>query len=220
MSKRRRNLIALIINGFLAVTSFIIMIKGVAQGASAGQVGNDMIGIGYFKPYTIDTNVINGLVAFMMATFNIYNLIEEKDELPRFLVVLQLVSTVGVTVTMMTVIFFLSPTQYLAFGSFIHLFSGDMFFFHFLNPILSIINFIFINRRYTLNKKEIILGMLTTIVYSFVYGYNVMIKKSWFDFYGFTFGGKTYMAVISIIVMYLVTLLFSYLLAKFNRKGE
>lgn len=218
MNTKKRNIIALIINGFLAITSFIIMINGVAKGASSGQVGDNMVGLGYFKPYTIDTNVLNGIVSFMMATFNIYNLIYDKDELPRFLVVGQLISTVGVTVTLMTVIFFLAPTQYMTFGGFIWLFMDDMFFFHLLNPILSILNFIFINKRYELNNKEILTGMLTTIVYSFVYFYNVIIIKTWSDFYGFTFGGKMYMAPVSIVVMYLVTYLFSYLLVKFNKE--
>lgn len=217
-NSKKRNIIALTINGFIAISTFIIMIIGIVKGASNGQLGVGMIGLGYFKPYTIDSNVLNGIISLMMATFNIYNLIEDKDELPRFLVVGQLISTVGVTVTLMTVIFFLAPTQYMAFGSFMHLFMNDMFFFHLLNPILSIINFVFINKRYVLTKKETIIGMLTTIVYSFVYINNVLITKSWPDFYNFTFGGKLYMAMISFVAMYLVTYMFSYLLVKFNSK--
>lgn len=218
MSSKRRNIISLIINSFIAISSFVIMIKGVASGASSGQVGEDMIGLGYFKPYTIDTNVLNGIVSFAMAMFNINNLIENKDELPRFMVVAQLISTVGVTVTIMTVIFFLAPTQYMAFGGFMWLFMEDMFFFHLLNPILSIINFIFLDKRYKLTIKETILGISTTLIYSVIYAYNVLITKNWSDFYGFTFGGKIYMAMISIVVMYLVSLLFSYLLVKLNRR--
>lgn len=220
MSSRKRNIIALIINSFIAISSFIIMINGVAKGASSGQVGEDMIGIGYFKPYTIDTNVINGIVAFAMAIFNIYNLVEDKDELPRFLVVAQLISTVGVTVTIMTVIFFLAPMQLLTVGGFVWLFMGDMFFFHLLNPILSIINFVVLDKRYSLNTKETLLGISTTLIYSFIYAYNVLISKQWSDFYGFTFGGKLYMAFISILVMYLVSLLFSYTLVKINKKNK
>ena len=218
MSKKR-NIIALIINAFIVISTFIIMIKGVSNGASSGQVGENMICIGYFKPYTIDTNVLNGIVALMMATFNIYNLIENKDELPRFLVVGQLISTVGVTVTILTVIFFLAPTFYMTHTGVIWLFSNDMFFFHLLNPILSIINFVLLDKRYVLNRKEIYLGISTTVIYSFVYLYNVVLAKNWSDFYGFTFGGKLYMGFISVIVMYLATLLISYVLAKLNSKG-
>lgn len=218
MSKKR-NIIALIINAFIVISTFIIMIKGVSNGASSGQVGENMIGIGYFKPYTIDTNVLNGIVALMMATFNIYNLIENKDELPRFLVVGQLISTVGVTVTILTVIFFLAPTFYMTHRGVMWLFSNDMFFFHLLNPILSIINFVLLDKRYVLNRKEIYLGISTTVIYSFVYLYNVVLAKNWSDFYGFTFGGKLYMGFISVIVMYLATLLISYVLAKLNSKS-
>lgn len=218
MDSRKRNIISLIINGFIAISSFVIMIKGVASGASSGQVGEGMIGIGYFKPYTIDTNVINGIVAFAMAIFNINNLIEGKDELPRFLVVAQLISTVGVTVTIMTVVFFLAPMQLMSFGGFVWLFMEDMFFFHLLNPILSIINFVVLDKRYSLNKKEMLLGISTTVIYSIIYGYNVVFAKNWEDFYGFTFGGNTVATIISIIVMYLVSLLLSYLLVKLNKK--
>lgn len=215
----KRNIIALIINAFIVISTFIIMIKGVSYGASSGQVGENMIGIGYFKPYTIDTNVLNGIVALMMATFNIYNLIENKDELPRFLVVGQLISTVGVTVTILTVIFFLAPTFYMTHRGVMWLFSNDMFFFHLLNPILSIINFVLLDKRYVLNRKEIYLGISTTVIYSFVYLYNVVLAKKWSDFYGFTFGGKLYMGFISVIVMYLATSLISCVLAKLNSKG-
>lgn len=220
MEAKKRNVIALIINSIIVISTFTIMINGVVKGASSGQVGENMVGLGYFKPYTIDTNVLNGIVSLMMVSFNIYNLIENKDELPRFLVVGQLISTVGVTVTFLTVIFFLSPMQYINNGGFIWLFRDDMFFFHFLNPILSIINFVYIDRKYHLSNKEIFIGMLTTILYSFVYAYYVLIKKSWSDFYGFTFGGKLYMGLISIFIMYLVTFLISYLLVKLNAKSK
>lgn len=216
---RKRNIIALIINTFIVISTFIIMIKGISYGASSGQVGENMIGIGYFKPYTIDTNVLNGIVALMMATFNIYNLIDNKDELPRFLVVGQLIATVGVTVTLLTVIFFLAPTFYISGMGAIWLFSNDMFFFHLINPILSIINFVLLDKRYVLNRKEICMGISTTVIYSFVYLYNVVITKNWSDFYGFTFGGKLYMGLISIVVMYIATLLISFVLTKLNSKS-
>lgn len=216
---RKRNTISLIINSFIAISTFIIMIKGISFGASSGQVGENMIGIGYFKPYTIDTNVINGIVAFMMVAFNINNLIEDKDELPRFLVVGQLIATVGVTVTILTVVFFLAPTNYISHMGIAWLFSNDMFFFHLVNPILSIINFVLLDKRYVLNKKEICFGISTTVIYSFVYLYNVVLAKNWSDFYGFTFGGKLYMGLISMIVMYAATLLISFVLAKLNSKG-
>lgn len=218
MNYKKRNIISLLINGFIAITSFVIMINGITNGASQGQVGEDMIGIGYFKPYTIDTNVLNGLVALIMAIYNIYNLINNKDILPRFMVVLQLISTVGVTVTILTVVFFLAPMFYISNQNFMWLFMNDMFFFHFLNPILSIINFIVLDRRYKLNIKEVALGMCTTIIYSFVYMYNVVITKNWTDFYNFTFNGNPYMSVVSVVVMYLVTFVISHTLTKLNRK--
>jgi len=217
MSAKTRNILGLIINTFIFVSTMIVTIIGVAKGSSPGQLGENIVGLSYFKPYTIDSNVLNGFVSFMMLTFNIYNLIENKDELPRFLVVAQLISTVSVTVTIMTVVFFLAPMQALAGNGYIFFFKNDMFFFHLINPIVSIINFIFIDRRYKLNIRDIIIGMSSTVIYSFVYLYNVLITKNWSDFYGFTFGGKIYMAPISMIVMYLVSLLFSYLLARFNK---
>ena len=99
------------------------------------------------------------------------------------------------------------------------MFSNDMFFFHLINPILSIINFVLLDKRYVLNKKEICMGISTTVIYSFVYLYNVVITKNWSDFYGFTFGGKLYMGLISIVVMYIATLLISFVLTKLNSKS-
>ena len=54
--------------------------------------------------------------------------------------------------------------------------------------------------------RESLWTLIPTVVYSLVYAAAVIFMKVWTDWYGFTFGGKLYMAPVSGIVMYLVTL--------------
>ena len=56
--------------------------------------------------------------------------------------------------------------------------------------------------------------MAPTVVYSLVYLVMVVVLKAWPDFYGFTFGGNVLFGIISLIVMYFVTLVISVLLRK------
>ena len=101
---------------------------------------------------------------------------------------LKYLGTASVTVTLMTVIFFLGPTQ----GGYGKLLSGGNLYLHLIGPLLAIISFCFFEKR-ELSFRAALLGMVPVLAYGAVYLYKVLFappRKRWEDFYGFNRGGK------------------------------
>ena len=98
---------------------------------------------------------------------------------------LKYVGTVAVTVTLLTVIFFLGPNM-----GYRPLFSGKDLYLHLCGPLLAIVSFCFMECQFALSFSLSLLGILPVIIYGFVYLVEVVILKNWEDFYGFNKDGK------------------------------
>ena len=95
------------------------------------------------------------------------------------------VGTVAVTVTLLTVIFFLGPNM-----GYKPLFSGKDLYLHLCGPLLAIVSFCFMECQFALSFSLSLLGILPVIIYGFVYLVEVVILKNWEDFYGYNKDGK------------------------------
>ena len=62
MKPRLWHRLSLIFNVFLMISTTIIVTNGFLHGAGDGQLGEEMIGWGYFKAFTIDANILNGVI--------------------------------------------------------------------------------------------------------------------------------------------------------------
>ena len=98
---------------------------------------------------------------------------------------LKYVGTVAVTVTLLTVIFFLGPNM-----GYKPLFSGKDLYLHLCGPLLAIVSFCFMECQFALSFSLSLLGILPVITYGFVYLVEVVILKNWEDFYGYNKDGK------------------------------
>ena len=98
---------------------------------------------------------------------------------------LKYVGTIAVTVTLLTVMFFLGPNM-----GFKQMFSGKDLYLHLCGPLMAIVSFCFLERRYNLSFPLSLLGILPVIIYGFVYLFEVVILKNWEDFYGYNKDGK------------------------------
>lgn len=194
-----------IIHIFITISTLIITAMGVFKGAGKGQLGENMINIGYFKAFTIDSNDLAGIASLIVAIYLIKSIVKKEDKLPYWVVVLQYVSAVSLGLTFLTTATFLAPNQVARGSSYWTYFIGTMFFFHFFNPLLTILACIFGDKEFHLGKKENLFGILPMCIYAVVYLINVVFLKSWSDFYGFTFGGRNWTILPVIIVMLLVT---------------
>ena len=161
-----------------------------------------------FRYFTTDSNVVAAIASLLALPWNVMQLKDPDKKLPRGLMIYKFATTVAVTLTLLTVVFFLCPTSYAqigarAIGAF---FGGDLFVLHFSTPVLAVLSAVVLERQPTLQFRHALWGLAPTVVYSAVYVDMVLFRRQWPDFYGFTFGGNPKIAPVSLTAMYLVTL--------------
>ncbi len=118
---------------------------------------NNFIDIRY---YTEDSNILMLIVSLL---FTYYFLSNKK--IPKWLVVLEHMAVLGLTVTFLVVIFILAPMFKYNYSWL--LFKDAMLYQHTLCPILAIITFLFISKSH-IDKKNLPYTMAFTILYSIV----------------------------------------------------
>jgi len=209
-----RNRLTIILNCIIALNVAIVATIGIIFGAGEGQLGNYVIGLGYFKPYTMDSNIISGIVALLVVINRMGNKRGDGKQIPGWIMRAYLMGNTCLVLTFLVAAAFLAPTQVIAGRSYFMMFSGDMFFFHFLNPVLATISLIVLLRDYRFSTVDRFLGIVPTIVYSIVYFVMVVVLKRWNDFYHFTFGGRYYLIPMVVAVLYGVAYLISYMLTQ------
>ncbi|GEM_PF-398068 len=170
-----------------------------------------------FRFFTIDSNVIALIGSLFCLIF------QNPNKRPKWVSIFQYMSTVAVTVTFLTVVFFLSPMAWIGSGKFsgaLMMFEGNVFVLHFTTPVLSIAALLIQKTDNKLAKKEIFWSLLPTVLYSIVYITLVAFVKCWPDWYGFTFGGHFELAPVSAIVMYAFTLFLGWVEWKLSPLSE
>lgn len=196
MNTRKLNVISLMLN----LTVIIVAIYSVAHNFRTdvirtpqtvnGAVLTDFTGIASFRYFTTLSNVFAAIASGITLAFNIRNVIKDGYRFPVWALVIKYVATCAVALTFTTVALFLSP-MIVSYGqSYFTLFSGNGFFMHFFIPLLSVVNFIFFEKKPNLNFKYAFYALIPTVIYAAVYGVMVAGLKAWPDFYSFTPAGN------------------------------
>lgn len=170
-----------------------------------------------FKYYTVDSNVIMGIIALYVAIMQNKVLKGKINELPAYVYVCKLVGVVGVTLTMLVTVFFLTPTL----GAYA-CFNNSNLFLHVVNPLISIICFVCFEKTDSIPFKQTFMGTVTMLIYA-VYYVTVSVIHSTgnrvdkgYDWYGFfALGLKSGFIIVPIII--LITFGISFVLWKLNR---
>jgi len=212
-----RRILSLMINGYLAISTIVIF---VLYFFSAGQVDTELFGFHGTQNlifYTVDSNILMSLCGIFMIVF----LLRRKERLARPWSLFILASAVSVSVTFVTVALFLAPGMAHSGRGYFTLFQDDNLFFHFLNPVLGCVDFIWFipHRKFTV--RECFFGIIPTAVYAVVYVLNVVILETWPDIYNFTFGGHKGLAPVVVLVMLALAFAIALLLTRLhNRAGR
>lgn len=114
-----------------------------------------------FQFYTEDSNIL----ALISSIIYIYFLCINK-KIPRWVQLFKYMTTIGLTLTFLVVIFILTPMY--NFNYSFMLLEGSMLYLHLLCPIIGIITFIFFDQIDISKKGDIFKGMLFTIIYGIV----------------------------------------------------
>ena len=170
-----------------------------------------------FKFYTVDSNILMGIMALIMVIYEKKLLKKKIKEIPKFVYILKLIGTSAITLTFIVTLFFLSP-QY----GFYAMYNNNNLFLHLVIPVLAIITYVFYEKHD--NKYSYaFLGIIPMFIYSIYYASMIIIHLSdggltfKYDFYGFLRGNINNVYIV-LPVMYLFAYLISILLIYLNKK--
>ena len=217
MKDRSQAILSIIINIFLVLSTAIIIVYGVHMGAGAGQLGFRMYGWGYLKAYTNLSNLLAGIAAAFVLFFELQNL-GKAEKCPRSVFILQYSAAVSVGLTFLIVVCFLGPMFAVQGLGYFTMFSGEMIFFHLLNPLLCGVDFVLLQKQHILTRKDNFLALLPTLLYSLVYLTMVVFVGTWDDFYNFTLGGHYALSPLCMLVIYTITYGIAFLQRRLHNK--
>ncbi|MBQ9152659.1 MAG: hypothetical protein IJ130_02455 [Solobacterium sp.] len=136
-----------------------------------------------FHMFTILANMFMGIAAAMCIPYAVDGLRYDNYHLPRWIVNVLFMATTGVALTFLIAVTVLSPmTSYYR----MMLFSNNILF-HTINPILSILLFIFINSDHRVSLKSSFIAVSPVALYAVLYFVQVFLlgeeNGGWRDHY-------------------------------------
>ena len=218
--KRNKLITSLILNCLtvVAVLTGVIMVFAVPHQSADGLVSETPISA--FRFFTTDSNVLAGIFAVVFIVYEALALAGKINEIPTFVYILKSVGTVGVAVTLFTVLFYLAP---FAPSGFLSKFAGRDLFFHLIAPLLSLIAFACFENTKEVKFRYTVLGIVPILLYGIIYAINAFSHTVdgkvpfEYDWYGFAQGGALF-AVVALVVMVAVAFGISALLWLINKK--
>ena len=159
------NSISTSINLIIVVITAIIVVKRFKKDGK-WSLNNGRIA---FRFFTTQSNVLCALSALAICLY------PEETWAYYF----KIIGTAAVTVTMLTVLLFLSRVYGL-----IPLLKGQELFVHLITPLLALISLIGYERR-GISFGAAFIGLIPVALYAPLYLYKVVVKKTWDDFYAF-----------------------------------
>jgi hypothetical protein len=203
----------------LTVFSTIVMMAGIRFMHGVEPV-LEVTKLGVFKFFTVDSNILVGLIALLFALEEIKLLKGTKKEISNKLYILKLLSTTAVSITFIVVFTYLGA---IVEGGIPAMLQNSNMFFHLVIPVLSIITFVLFEKDNKLKMKDTIYGIFPTVIYGLFYLTNIIIHMKngkvspQYDWYWFVQNG-VWTAIIVMPFMLLVSYIISLILFKLNKK--
>ncbi len=175
-------MISLFINLILAVSTAICI------GLEARKASMPVV----LRYFTSLSNIYCGIAGAILVLFRALELAGAIARIPLWLLLVKYSATAAVTVTFLTVMFFLGPVVV----GYKPLLTKTGLWTHLLNPVLAVVSLLI------WDKPEggfwiVLFGLLPVVLYGVVYLYKVVLvpkrkgpEAGWEDFYGFNHGGK------------------------------
>ncbi len=182
----------------------------------------EAVGFGILKFFTVDSNILVGVVALIFAYFEYQILKGKRKKVPDKLYILKYVSTVAVLVTCLVTTLYLAP---IAPTGYFSMFQKSNLFYHLIIPILCFITFVFFEKTDKIKFKHTFLGVIPVFIYGTLYLIDVLThiengKVAFtYDWYGFAQGGLK-MTIFIFVFMHVATYILSVVIWLLNRKKE
>ena len=169
--------------------------------------------------YTVQSNLLMGLMALVFVIYDILLLKGKISKMPNALYLLKLTFTVGVSVTLLTVVLYLTP---ITKGAAMLYINANLFY-HLLVPLLAIATLVFFEKSNAISFKHTPLCLLPTVLYGIYYIINAFTHvvdgkvPAEYDWYLFAQGG-TIATILAFTIMLLFTYVLTLVLWKLNKK--
>ena len=169
--------------------------------------------LGIFRFFTFDSNLLMGITSLIFASKEKKVLSGEIKDIPTWLYILKLVSTVSVTLTFVVVLVYLAP---ILEGGLMSLLQNSNLFFHLIIPVLSITTFIFFEKTRKILFINNVCSLFPVITYGLFYFINVFIhlengkalpKYDWYHFAQNGLNQAYYIAPIMLSLTFIISVL-------------
>ena len=194
MSNSKRSASELILNLIIVGLTIVGIVLMVTGNSEEGALQTS--GIANFKLYTVLTNVFCGIVA---AVYLIFILLKKDTDKIR---VLKLAAVCGVAITFAVVAFMFGPLY-----GYPQFYKRGNLFFHLLEPLVAMAEFIFIRRK-KIPFKYTVISAIPTLLYGIGYMTNILVNGiggPWpdtNDFYAFlSWGWPVGIAIFAVITL-------------------
>lgn len=121
-----------------------------------------------FYYYTILSNILALVAALLGLIFVIKALVTRRNEIPMWLKTVKYIASCMLFITFVMVAFVLSPKVAFDGGSYFTFFSGAFLFTHLLCPIVTILDFVFLEPAERLETMNVVISFAVTLVYGIV----------------------------------------------------
>ena len=168
---------SIIINTIIFLTTTILLISRFRKDGR----WDIQRGLKAFRYFTVLSNAFCAISALVLLISEMSGSVSPAALLFKYL------GTVSVTVTFLTVMLFLGPTQ-----GYKKMLGGQDIYMHLIGPLLATISFCFLEKR-EMTLATAMIGVIPVLIYGLVYLYKVIYvpeDKRWDDFYGFNRGGR------------------------------
>lgn len=210
---RRINILIII----LMLAALVIMLTGFQfMGYEKRLVANSIYAVKFF---TVDSNLLLGLAAVLMAKEEKKALQAGSAAIRPGVVLFKYVAVVSTTLTFFIVAAVFAPGMP---GGYYSLIKNTNLFFHLIIPVLGMVSFIFFEDGRTIRFRDTFLGLVPMVIYGACYSANVFAHVSGgnvsrkYDWYGFVSGGID-TAGRAIIAMLIITYIICLVLWGANR---
>ena len=123
------------------------------------------VGLKTFRMFTVLSNMFMGIAFAMSIPFAIDGIRQKNYHLPRWIVNLLFISVTCVTLTFLISLCILSPNA----GFIRIMIDGKNLFLHTINPLTSIILFLFINTYHNVKFKTTFIAVIPVLIYALIY---------------------------------------------------
>lgn len=217
MNNKVKNIISLSLNFIVFLLSVIGFLMMFFLGKDSGLSSHGFSSLRYF---TVLSNLFMGLISFLVF-ISMLIAVKKKKEMSEKWLVLSHAATVSVTITFLVVVFFLAIRAQLDGRGYFSMFRGSNLIFHFILPVLAILNFTIFEKGKKMPFYSLFFAYIPIVLYGVFYVCNfyfhwVLSNDGNYDWYGFLSNGNALQLILVLLAFILITFLISFGLAFLN----